>query len=122
MLLNFYKRLEIKEGQVIWPVNPSRNFIKNLKSNVPKNCSVPFNYPGEPVDIIIYWLEKKDSLSEVLADLKDKFKTALWIVQPKTGSNTIPEAVREIANSQNMIASKIADFTLGEYGTRFVNK
>ncbi|OGC05911.1 hypothetical protein A2526_02095 [candidate division WOR-1 bacterium RIFOXYD2_FULL_36_8] len=122
MLKNFYKRLNILGGETIWPVNPTRNFLKNLKKNVPRNCTVFFDYKEEPVDIIIYWFraKKKENYKEIFEDLKSKYTKALWFVISKAPSNLSRERLRDFAAQNGMMQNKTADFTKDEYGLCFV--
>ena len=116
MLLNFYKRLELKGGEVIWLVNSTRNFLKNFKSNVPKGTTVLYEYKDQPVDIIIYWMEKSDSPEEIIGQYIDKTKEAIWLVTKKSTEGLAKSHIL------NMAQNKISDFTIGEVGVRYVKK
>ncbi|OGC14930.1 hypothetical protein A2246_04510 [candidate division WOR-1 bacterium RIFOXYA2_FULL_37_7] len=114
--------MEITGKETIWPVNPTRNFIKNLIANVPKTCKIIFDYNEEPVEIIIYWFrsKKEEDLYELFKNLKDKCTKALWFVISKTPGSLSAEILKDIAAQNKMAHNKTSDFTKDEYGIRFV--
>lgn len=121
MKLNFFRKLDIKDNLTIWPVNPSQTFIKNLISNVPHSCKVNFNYKEEPVDMILFWVEKKmkETIGEAISDLSAKLKQngVLWIIST-IRPNEIE--IKEAAQANNLIVSRKIDLYKDHVGVKLI--
>lgn len=121
MKLNFFRKLDIKDNLTIWPVNPSQTFIKNLISNVPHSCKVNFNYKEEPVDMILFWVEKKmkETITEVIADLAPKLKPqgCLWILSTVRPNEL---ELKDAAHANNLMVSKNSDIYKGHSGVKLI--
>lgn len=121
MKLNFFRKLDIKDGYTIWPVNPSQTFLNNLISNVPKSCKVYFDYKEEPVDMILFWVKKKmkETIGGAISDLSAKLKQngALWIIST-IRPNEIE--IKEAAQANNLIVSRKIDLYKDHIGVKLV--
>jgi len=124
MQLNFYRKLDISDGQVIWLVNPTRTFQKNFSSNVPRHCTVLYKYKNVPVDMALLWVDKKTDEEEIAENIANTIEKTIgngiiWVLIDFEAKDKEP-SILEIAKSKNLLVSKKLDIYKNIFGIKLV--